>query len=65
MLNDSRKNLITLLNTVEDKSISMKKSVKHPAFDELPLINGLKRSIYRNSEHITNKRDKVLLDVRD
>jgi uncharacterized damage-inducible protein DinB len=52
MLNDSRTNLMTLLSTVEDKTILMKKSVKHPAFDELPLDQWIEQIYLHEQRHI-------------
>jgi len=65
MLNDSRTNLMTLLNTVEDKSILIEKSVKHPAFDELPLDQWIEQIYLHEQRHIEQIKElKVLLDVR-
>ena len=65
MLNDSRTNLMTLLNTVEDKSILKGKSVKHPAFDELPLDQWIEQIYLHEQRHIEQIKElKVLLDVR-
>ena len=40
MLNESRKELMRFLSTIEDESVLAKKSVMHPALGELPLISG-------------------------
>jgi hypothetical protein len=37
LLNDLRGKLVTFLNALEDESILAEKSMKHPAFGELPL----------------------------
>ena len=40
MLNESRKELMRFLSTIEDESILAKKAVMHPALGELSLISG-------------------------
>ncbi|MGE7024027.1 DinB family protein [Solibacillus cecembensis] len=52
LLNDSRKNLMTLLSTVEDKSILAKKSVKHPALGELSLDQWIEQIYLHEQRHI-------------
>ncbi|MED4729722.1 DinB superfamily protein [compost metagenome] len=65
LLNDSRKKLITFLSTIEDKSILAEKSVKHPAFGELPLDQWIEQIYLHEQRHIEQiKEIKLLLDAR-
>lgn len=65
LLCDSRKKLITFLSTIEDKSILTEKSVKHPAFGELPLDQWIELIYLHEQRHIEQiKEIKLLLDVR-
>jgi hypothetical protein len=52
LLSDSRKKLITFLNTVEDKSILAEKSMKHPALGELPLDQWIEQIYLHEQRHI-------------
>ena len=62
LLNDSRKKLNTLLNTVEDKSMLAKKSVKHPALGELRLDQWIEQIYLHEQRHIEQiKEIKSLL----
>ncbi|MEW9673476.1 DinB family protein [Ammoniphilus sp. 3BR4] len=65
LLNDSRKKLLTFLSTIEDKSILAEKSVKHPAFGELPLDQWIEQIYLHEKRHIEQiKEIKLLLDAR-
>ena len=65
LLNDSRKKLMTFLSTIEDISILAKKSVKHPAFGELPLDQWIEQIYLHEQRHIEQiKEIKLLLDVK-
>jgi uncharacterized damage-inducible protein DinB len=65
LLSNSRKKLMTLLNTIEDTSILAKKSVNHPAFGELPLDQWLELIYLHEQRHIEQiKEIKLLLDAR-
>ncbi|ERI07428.1 DinB family protein [Aneurinibacillus aneurinilyticus] len=65
LLNDSRKKLMTFLSTIEDKSILAEKSVKHPAFGELPLDQWIEQLYLHEQRHIEQiKEIKLLLDAR-
>lgn len=52
LLTDSRKKLMTLLSTVEDKSILAKKSVKHPALGDLALDQWIEQIYFHEQRHI-------------
>ncbi|ATP41079.1 PadR family transcriptional regulator [Solibacillus sp. R5-41] len=52
LLNDSRKKLMTLLSSVDDKSILAKKSVKHPSLGELPLDQWIEQIYLHEKRHI-------------
>jgi uncharacterized damage-inducible protein DinB len=65
LLNDSRKKLLTFLSTIEDKSILTERSVKHPAFGELPLDQWIEHIYLHEQRHIEQiKEIKLLLDAR-
>ncbi|CAM3973216.1 DinB family protein [Mesobacillus zeae] len=65
LLNDSRNKLMTFLCTIEDKSILAEKSVKHPAFGELPLDQWIEQIYLHEQRHIEQiKEIKLLLDAR-
>ena len=65
LLNDSRKKLLTFLSTIEDKSILTERSVKHPAFGELPLDQWIEQIYLHEQRHIEQiKEIKLLLDAR-
>lgn len=65
LLNDSRKKLMTFLSTIEDKSILAEKSVKHPAFGELPLDQWIEQLYLHEQRHTEQiKEIKLLLDAR-
>jgi hypothetical protein len=65
LLNDSRKKLLTFLSTIEDTSILAEKSVKHPAFGELPLDQWIEQIYLHEQRHIEQiKEIKLLLDAR-
>jgi hypothetical protein len=66
MLNDSRKKLLTLLNTVKDKSILVEKSVQHPVFGELSLNQWIEFLYLHEQRHIEQiKEVKLGIGVRD
>jgi len=52
LLNESRKQLITFLDTIEDKSILSEKSVKHPALGELALDQWIEQIYLHEQRHI-------------
>lgn len=52
LLNDSRKKLMAFLGTIEDTSILAEKSVKHPAFGELPLDQWIEQIYLHEQRHI-------------
>ncbi|MFF2753626.1 DinB family protein [Psychrobacillus sp. NPDC058041] len=52
LLSDSRKRLITFLDTIEDKSILAEKSMKHPALGELPLDQWIEQIYLHEQRHI-------------
>jgi hypothetical protein len=65
LLSDSRKKLMIFLITIEDKSILTEKSVKHPAFGELPLDHWIELIYLHEQRHIEQiKEIKLLLDAR-
>lgn len=65
LLNDSRKKLMAFLSTIEDESILKEKSVKHPAFGELPLDQWIELIYLHEQRHIEQiKETKLLLDMR-
>ncbi|OKL36887.1 DinB family protein [Domibacillus mangrovi] len=65
LLNDSRQKLMIFLNTIEDKSILVEKSVKHPAFGELPLDQWIEQIYVHEQRHIEQiKEVKLHLDAR-
>ena len=64
LLSYSRKKLITFLYTIEDKSVLAEKSVKHPALDELPLIQWIEQIYLHEQRHIEQiKEIKSLLNA--
>ncbi len=66
MLNDSRKKLMTLLNTVEDQSILAEKSVQNPVFGELALNQWIDFLYLHEQRHIEQiKEIKVGIDARN
>lgn len=52
LLSDSREKLTSLLNSLENKSILKGKSVKHPAFGELPLDQWVELIYLHEQRHI-------------
>ena len=52
LLDESRKQLITFLDTIEDTSILSEKSVKHPALGELPLDQWIEQIYLHEQRHI-------------
>lgn len=52
LLSDSRKKLLTFLDTIEDKSILADKSMKHPALGELPLDQWIEQIYLHEQRHI-------------
>ena len=52
LLSNSRQKLKTLLSFIEDKFILTKKSVKHPAFGELPLDQWIELIYLHEQRHI-------------
>ncbi len=65
LLNHARKKLLTLYSTIEDKSILAEKSVKHPAFGELPLDQWFESLYLHEQRHIEQiKEIKLLLTAK-
>ncbi len=65
LLNDSRNKLMTLLSTIEDKSILREKSVKHPVLGVLTLDQWIEQIYLHEQRHIEQiKGIKLLLDAR-
>ena len=65
LLNDSRKKLLTFLNSIEDKSILADRSVKHPALGELPLDQWIEQVYLHEQRHIEQIEEiKLLLDAK-
>ena len=65
LLNTSRKKLMTFLNTIEDESVLAEKSVKHPAFGELPLDQWIELIYLHEQRHIEQiKETKLLIDTK-
>ncbi|MEH7386366.1 DinB family protein [Bacillus sp. JJ1521] len=60
-LNDSRNKLWTFLHTIEDKSILAEKSIKHPAFGELPLDQWIEQIYLHELRHIEQIKEIKLL----
>lgn len=52
LLRDSRKNLLDILSTVKDESILAERTVKHPVFGELPLIQWVELAHLHEQRHI-------------
>ena len=52
LLNESRNKLMTFLNGIEDTSILMEKSVKHPALGELLLGQWIEQIYLHEQRHI-------------
>jgi hypothetical protein len=66
LLNDSRTKLMTVLRTINDKSILEKKSVNHPAFGELPLDQWVDLIPLHEQRHIEQiKEIKSILGITD
>lgn len=66
LLNDSRKRLMSVLHTIEDKSILKEKSVNHPAFGELPLDQWIELIPLHEQRHIEQiKEIKSILGITD
>ena len=57
LLNDSRKRLMSMLHTIEDKSILEEKSVNHPAFGELPLDQWVELIPLHEQRHIAQIKE--------
>ena len=65
LLNDSRKKLLNFLSAIKDKSILAEKSVKHPAFGELPLDQWIEQIYFHEKRHIEQiKEIKLLIDEK-
>lgn len=65
LLHDSREKLLTLLSTIEDKSILEEKSVKHPALGELSLDQWIEQIYLHEQRHIEQIKElKLFLDAR-
>ncbi|MEG0385998.1 MAG: DinB family protein [Solibacillus sp.] len=63
LLNESRNKLLTLLSTVEDKSILTKKSMKHPALGEITLNQWVDQIYFHEQRHIEQiKEIKALFE---
>ena len=66
LLNDSRQRLLSVLHTIEDKSILAGKSVNHPAFGELPLDQWVDLVPLHEQRHIEQiKEIKSILGIID
>ena len=66
LLNDSRKRLMSVLHTIENKSILVEKSVNHPAFGELPLDQWVDMIPLHEQRHIEQiKEIKAILGIID
>ncbi|MGE7673189.1 DinB family protein [Lysinibacillus sp. NPDC094403] len=64
LLDDSRKKLTTLLDTIEDPTILAEKSVKHPAIGELALDQWVEQIYFHEQRHIGQiKEIKALIKV--
>ncbi|MGE7998092.1 DinB family protein [Lysinibacillus sp. NPDC093190] len=64
LLDDSRKKLTAFLDTIEDPSILVEKSVKHPAIGELPLDQWVEQIYFHEQRHIGQiKEIKALIKV--
>lgn len=61
LLNQSRKKLMTFLNTIEDQSILAKKSAMHPALGELPLDQWIEQIYLHEQRHIEQINELKLL----
>lgn len=65
LLDDSRKTLLTFLDSLEDKSILAEKSFKHTALGDLPLDQWLEQIYLHEQRHIEQIIEiKVLLEAR-
>ena len=65
LLNESRKKMIAFLNTIEDKSTLADRSMKHPAFGELPLDQWIEHIYLHEQRHIEQiKEIKSFLEIR-
>ncbi|MFJ7936576.1 DinB family protein [Sporosarcina sp. NPDC096371] len=60
LLNDSRTKLMTLLSSIEDKSILTERSVRHPALGELPLDQWVEQ-IYLHEQRHTEQIQEIKL----
>ena len=66
LLSDSRKTLMSVLHTIENKSILSEKSVNHPAFGELPLDQWVDMIPLHEQRHIEQiKEIKSILGIND
>ncbi|MCY9548909.1 DinB family protein [Lysinibacillus xylanilyticus] len=66
LLDDSRKKLTTMLDTIEDPSILAKKAFKHPVFGELPLDQWVEVIYIHEQRHIEQiKEIKALIKVEN
>ncbi|AZU62398.1 DinB family protein [Neobacillus mesonae] len=64
LLNDSRKQFLTFLSTIDDQSILAEKSFKHPALGELPLDQWIEQIYLHEQRHTEQiKEIKLLLDA--
>ncbi|MCL1698336.1 DinB family protein [Lysinibacillus sp. BPa_S21] len=64
LLDDSRKKLTTILDTIDDPSILAVKSVKHPVFGDLPLDQWVELVYIHEQRHIEQiKEIKTLIKV--
>jgi hypothetical protein len=65
-LDDSRKKLTTILDTIEDPSILAEKSLKHPVFGELPLDQWVEVIYIHEQRHIEQiKEIKAFIKVEN
>ncbi len=60
LLNESRNKLMTFLNGIEDTSILMEKSVKHPALGELLLAQWIEQIYLHEQRHIKQIKELKL-----
>ena len=64
LLNESRCKLMTFLNGIEDTSILMERSVKHPALGDLLLAQWIEQIYLHEQRHIEQLKElKLLLHV--
>ncbi|MGQ8812584.1 DinB family protein [Bacillus sp. NA_165.1] len=66
MLNESRKELMRFLSTIEDESVLAKKAVMHPALGELSLDQWIELIYLHEQRHIEQiKEIKLLCEIEE